>query len=217
MKQIIALILSSCFLLPPAYCLIIEDEFVNSTLDNTLKIKKHRYTLLQDDFAQSNKNKNIAKKEIIIDEILPQEPQHKFIRKQIDFENKGRELKVKIAKPYSSKMQLDEGDEIIFITLDEIKIKDKTYPINSTINARIETISKNKSWGIPSDIVIGDFKLDNHKLSGEIQKQGANRALWLYPTIYATSCFFGIGLLLIPIRGGHAKINTKETFILYYK
>ena len=69
---------------------------------------------------------------------------------------------------------------------------------------------------MPSNLVVGNFTLDDNKLSGEISKTGANRSLWLYPAIYATSWLFGIGLLFIFIRGGHAKIKPNETHTLYY-
>ena len=62
-----------------------------------------------------------------------------------------------------------------------------------------------------------NFSIDGKRLAGEISKTGANRSLWLYPTIYMTTLFFGVGLLLIPIRGGHAKIKPQQTFTVYYQ
>ena len=71
--------------------------------------------------------------------------------------------------------------------------------------------------GVPADLVIGSFTLNGVPLGGEINKTGANRSLWVYPCMYGTLWFFGIGVLFIPIRGGHAKIKTTETYTLYAK
>ena len=125
-------------------------------------------------------------------------------------------IKVRIKNYLSTKQKIDEGDFIEFETITELKVKNKSYPVGTTIKARIETISYNKIWGVPSDLTVGNFSIDNTPLKGEINKTGANRSLWLYPTIYLTGFFFGIGFLLIPIRGGHAKIRPQQVFTVYY-
>ena len=123
-------------------------------------------------------------------------------------------IKVKIKESFSSKNQFDEGDEIIFLTLDEINLKGKIYKKDTPIKAQIELISQNKSLGVPANVVIGNFTLDEFKFFGEISKKGANRALWVQPLVQTGSLFFGAGLVFIPIRGGHVKINPKEEFEL---
>lgn len=123
------------------------------------------------------------------------------------------EVKVKIKKNYSTKQKIKEGEYLDFITVKDFSYKDKLYPAGTLVKARVETISLNKIYGVPSDVIVGNFSIDDIPLRGEISKTGANRALWLYPTIEITS-WLCVGLLLIPIRGGHAKIKTKEIFTL---
>ena len=215
MKNFIVILLCLNIILAPVYAFYIEDDFVNSTLDKNLKIKNHKQNLITDDFVLNSSSIKTFKKDVVFDEILPNMPEHKFSKKPVIFDENYKEVKVKIKEPYTTKGNLDEGDYLDFVTLNDIKIKDKTYPKNSTVKARIETISLNKSWGVPSDVVVGNFALGDINLSGDIRKQGANRSLWLYPTIYGASIFFGAGLLLIPIRGGHAKIKPSDIYTLY--
>lgn len=181
MKKILALLLCLNIFLVPVWALLIEDEFVDETLDKNLKIKKSKYIPIADNLS----------------------------------ENKYQEIKIRIKNEYSTKDNLDEGDYIDFVTVEDVKLKDKIYPKDSIVKARIETISQNKAWGVPSDLIVGNFTLDNNKLTGEISKTGANRSLWLYPAVEIGCIFLGAGLLLIPIRGGHAKIKPTETYSLY--
>lgn len=124
------------------------------------------------------------------------------------------EVKVKIKKNYSTRQKIKEGEYLDFITAKDFTYNDKLYPAGTPVKARVEMVSLNKIYGVPSDVIIGNFSIDDIALRGEISKTGANRALWLYPTAQITTWICGIGLLLIPIRGGHAKIKTKETFTL---
>lgn len=214
-KSLIAFL---CFniMFNPSWAVLIEDEFVNSTLDKNLKIEKYAYTPLTDEFASKNTKKNMPKKSVSFDEILPNAPKKAFVKKKVFFDENNNQLKVRIKEDYSTKSSLDEGDFIDFITLEDVVINNKTYKKGSIVKARLETISKNKSYGVPADLVVGNFQIDDTVLSGEIKKQGANRSLWLYPTVSVATCFFGLGLLLIPIRGGHAKIKQTEVFNLNY-
>ncbi len=53
----------------------------------------------------------------------------------------------------------------------------------------------------------------NRKIS-HISKRGTDRVLWVYPSFYIFNCFFGAGLLLIPIRGGHVKLKPGKVYEL---
>jgi len=238
MKKILVLLLSLNIFLTPAFCFIeddfvnksldkdlkikkyqppeIIDDFVNQKLDKNLKIKKYSYSPIIDNFAINNPNRNqTLSKKIELNEIIPPLNKNNIIKKNYNILSEDKQtIKVKIKENYTTKNKLDEGDFIEFVTLEDIKIKNNFYPKNSIVKARLETISQNKIWGVPSDVIVGNFSIDNHKLFGNIEKTGANRALWLYPTVYLTVGFFGLGLLLIPIRGGHAKIKTKEIYTL---
>ena len=214
MKQIIALLLCLNIIIAPVCALDIADDFIESSLDKNLKIKPHKYIPIEDSFAQLNKNKNPNIRIVEYEEILPKTAGKKFIKKPVIIDENYKEVRIKIKQLYSTKSNLDEGDIIEFVTIDDIKVKNKFYPKNSTVKARIETISKNQTYGVPSDVIVSNFSLDNNILAGEISKTGANRSLWINPAIYATLWFFGAGLLLIPVRGGHAKIKPSEIYTL---
>lgn len=196
----------------------IEDFFVEKTLNKNLKIKQVKNNNIVDEFALSNKNKNIYSKPKVdfSEQVIVS---NKAIKPNVAvarFDDNSLPIQIAVKKSFSTKQKIDEGDYIEFETLSDVKIKNKTYPKGSTVMARVETLSLNKIWGVPSDLTVGNFSLDNNLLFGEINKTGANRSFWLYPTVYVTSCFFGIGLLLIPIRGGHAKIKPNQTYTVYY-
>ena len=239
LKQFLIIFISFNILVLPAYCSInddfvektlsnqsfktvqspiIKDTFVEQTIDKKLYPKVIKETMITDSFAESNKNKNQYSK-----------PNVKFEEQVIPTSNKIQTkivkdvvkedlvpIKIRIKNLLSTRQKIDEGDFLEFETLADTKINNKTYPSGSTVKARIETISYNKIWGVPSDLVVGNFSIENIPLSGEISKTGANRSLWLYPTIYLTTGFFGVGLLLVPIRGGHAKIKPKQIYTVYY-
>lgn len=199
---------------------VIEDTFANKTLDNNLKPKSVNANIISDTFAENNKNKNQYRKPMVdFSEqtvVVSQKPAQ--VNKVVIYSDADSiPVKIRIKKYLSTRQKNDEGDTLDFETVSEVKIKNKVYPAGTTVKARIETISYNKVMGVPSDLVVGNFLIDNNPLSGEINKIGANRSLWLYPTVYLTSCFFGAGLLLIPIRGGHAKIRPNQHYTVYYK
>lgn len=198
LKKILAFLICFNIGYSPAYCAI-NDDFADRTLSKELMIQKAKNPIIIDEFAES-----MAKKT----------PQTKA-GKALFSENKVP-IKIRIKKHLSTKHEVDEGDYVEFETLSEVKIKNKVYPRGTTVRARIETISQNKIWGVPSDLVVGNFTIDEKPLYGEISKTGANRSLWLYPTIYTTTFFLGIGLLLIPIRGGHAKITPAQAYTINY-
>lgn len=215
MKKFLTLLLCFYILILQSFAVIVEDEFVDETLDKNLKIKNNKYSPIADDFAQNNKNKNSHKRLVVIDEVLPETSKQVLIKKPNVIGENYNEIKVRSKEEYSTKNMIEEGEFIDFITVEDVKIKNKDYPKGTVIKARIETVSQNKIWGVPADLVVGNFMLDDNKLMGEISKTGANRSLWLYPAVGAGCCFLGAGLLLIPIRGGHAKIKPSQVYTLY--
>lgn len=122
---------------------------------------------------------------------------------------------VKIKKNLTTKEQREEGEYVEFETISDVSVNNINYPKGTAVEGRIETVSMNTSMGVPADIVISNFKMKKTPLQGELKKIGANRSLWVYPCVYTGSIFFGAGLLLTPIRGGHAKIGSDEIFTLY--
>lgn len=135
-------------------------------------------------------------------------------RIKYDYHAKEIRIPIKIKERITTKNCPEEGKIIYFETVSDITVNRKTYPAGTEVKARIETVSLNKKFGVPSDLIIGMFSIDNNPLNGEIKRFGANRSLWVYPCVCIGSAFFGAGALLAFIRGGHAKINSKEIFYI---
>ena len=196
----------------------ISDAFADATLDKNLRIKTVSYKPYEDKFAENNKNKNVLSEKIVdYKEFLPAEPKQKHEKKLVIFDNlKAQKVVVKPQKRITTRTRIDEGDFIKFVTVYPVKLNGKDYPAGTVVNARVEMISKNKSWGVPADLIIGSFYVDGIQLGGEISKVGANRSLWVKPlSITLSILFLGAGILLIPIRGGHAKITGWQKYTLY--
>lgn len=182
----------------------IKDDFANKTLDKNLKIQKQTPVVYTD---------NIPKELVQTQTYIAGNKEQKF-----DFESLD-ELIVKVSpkKYYTTRTKLKEGDLINFVLAQDVIIKDKTYKKGTNVTARVEMVSQNGAFGVPSDLVIDNFILNSDiKLTGNIEKKGANRSLWVYPCAYGLSWFFGVSLLLLPIRGGHAKLRPNHVYSLNY-
>ena len=240
MKKILAFIICLEFASMPAYSIIVDefaqktldknlkittpakvdisDSFAEQSLDKNLKVKQVNYSPITDNFAEQNRNKNpkISKK-VDYQEVIPKINNQKANTKKIVVmdNNSVVSIPIRIKRNLSSKTNLQEGDYIEFETVKDVTVNKKPYPAGTIVKARIETISLNKSMGVPSDLIIGNFSINGIPLADEISKSGANRSLWEYPCVYGLTWFFCVGLLFIPIRGGHAKIRTSETYTVY--
>lgn len=211
---LIALISAALLTLPSAG--MITDEFAENSLSKDLKIREYKPPVIKDDFAQANKNKSENRQKVVITEVLPEIKYKKVIRKFNILEDGGIPVTIKLKNKLTTKTKPQEGSEIEFVTLEEIKHQGHIYPAGTVVKARIETVSMNSSWGVPADIVIGNFTINNTPLYGEISKIGADRSHWLRPLAFAGCMFFGAGYFLFFIRGGHAKIKPDETFTVYF-
>jgi hypothetical protein len=186
----------------------INDDLVDKTLQNAkIQEPKSNSTPIEDKFAETSL-KNCAPL---------------VIRKtNYDFSlAKRTPIKISIINPISTKQSLKEGQSLVFRVVNDVKLNDKyTLKKDTLINGKLETISPNQAFGVPADIIIDDFELENNKdkiiLDGSIHKIGANRSLWVYPVGYMGCCFFGVGLLVFAIRGGHAKIKTNDILEVYW-
>jgi len=157
---------------------------------------------IRDDFAEKSLDKNLKIK-----------PPKKVI---VINESTMTPVKVRIKKEFTSQGNVyQEGDTIEFELTEDVKIKNKQYPKGTTVKSRLETVSQNGAWGVPSDVVIGNFSIDGIPLGGEINKTGANRAFWVYPCAYVFNILPGLGYAFAPIRGGHAKVKPAQTYTLY--
>ena len=242
MKKVISILLCMQALLLPAYSqiednfvntsldknlkvkaqrqLYIEDNLVNTTLDHNLRVRKTSVSYIDDSFAENNKNKNVPlKKATKLTEFMPTIDTKALSKPQrcanFDY-SKNQDIRISIKDSLTTKNCDEEGSYVEFVTTDNNTINNKFFPKGTIVKARIENVSLNKSMGVPSELIIGNFSIKDIPLKGQIEKIGANRSLWLYPTVYVGSCFFGAGLLLMPIRGGHAKINSHEIFTVQF-
>ena len=240
MKKIISFLICLNIVITPAYGVItddfvneslnniktqqkpraeIKDSFVEETLNKNTKIKQKKQFSINDDFATKNTNKNIKKtKPSIIEENLPQKVTKDTQKKIVIVDEENLiPIRIRIKDYYTTKSrnEIQEGDYIEFETIEDVFINKKLYPAGTVVHARIETISMNQAMGVPADLVVGNFNINNILLYGEINKTGANRTLWVYPAMWSTIWFFGAGLVFVFVRGGHAKIKKSEIFTLY--
>lgn len=223
MRKILSFILCFNILMMPAYC--IEDVLVEKTLDKNLQIKTIVPKKISDDFVEKTLDKNLqiktVEKTVIKDDLITLISKDKLgprKKKLVVFDNSSvQEVPVKIIESFSTKNsnEIDEGDFIFFETLKDVTLKGKLFPKGTQVKARIEMISMNDKKGVPADLIVGNFQIDEIVLDGEITKVGANRSLWIYPLSYVMSFFVGTGVFLQLIRGGHAKISPSEVFVLY--
>lgn len=168
--------------------------------------KNRHKEVIEDSFAKNNL-KNTDKK-------ISVKNKYDFTKIQIP-------VRMKIAANVSTRKKITEGDSILFKTLEDVKISEKTLPKGTTIVGRIETISESDKMGTPANLIIDNFYVqDNPNICfyGNITKTGANRSLWVYPLYQAGNIMFYVaGFVFVPIHGGHAKISTNETYTVFYE
>ena len=73
--------------------------------------------------------------------------------------------------------------------------------------------------GFPAEIIVDDFEIPGIK-STQMQstyiKKGQNRCFWVYPLKWALTPIPFVGSLTNFIKGGHARIKTKDIITIYY-
>ena len=189
----------------------INDDWVTSPMFiskfGKLSVLKNRQKdVIEDNFAKNNL-KNTDKK-------ITVKNKYDFTKIQIP-------IRMKIAANVSTRKKITEGDSILFKTLEDVKISEKTLPKGTTVVGRIETISGSDKMGTPANLIIDNFYVqDNPNICfyGNITKTGANRSLWVYPLYQAGNIMFYVaGFVFVPIHGGHAKISTNETYTVFYE
>ena len=198
------------------------DSLVEKNLDKNLSIQTSKQKPIEDVLADKLPVKQIAKANkavSITDDFLPKisnKEQKKYQVKKHNISENNVKIAVRVKQELSTKQKPEEGDFVEFETVSDVKINNKLYPKGTKVVGTVETVSMNTAMGVPADLVIGSFGIQEHSLAGEIKKIGANRSLWVYPAVYVGCMFFGAGLLLMPIRGGHAKLKTEEIYTLNY-
>lgn len=240
MKKILLSLICFSLAIYPCFALDISDSFVEASLDNSLEIKPvvnksitdtfaesntmqnvsiKPAVLIEDKFAEANTNKSVKKVPVVINESIPKVVKaDDRIRKAVfDYSIKEIAVPIRAVKLISTKNCPEEGDFVEFETTKDVVINNKTYSNGTKVLGRIETVSMNYSLGVPADLTVGNFRIGNELITTEIHRTGANRSLWVKPCSYVGLCFFGLGVLIMPIRGGHAKISPNETLTVYYR
>ncbi len=199
----------------------IVDEFAQNTLEPNLKIPKYFKVTFVDEFANMSLNPDLKiqkpQKIVYHDELLPLLKGREIEKRApkvaaIFSDGESYFVKIRPQARYSTRNNLKEGQYIDFKLAQDTKIFDTVYKKDTLVKARVETVSKNQAYGVPSDVVIGNFKINDKTYDAEISLTGANRALWVYPLGYCLIPFFGAGLFVFPIRGGHAKFVPSKTY-----
>ena len=230
MKKIISLVLCFCiFSFNASFAIetILDDEFANNTLNKNLKIEKKTYEPIIDEFVIKTLNPSLKIKysetSLIIDDfaanIKNYEPIYYDKNQTFDFEKfELLAIKIRPIKYHTTRKNILVGDEINFKLENDFQYKNQVYKKGDILTARVENINLNKAYGVPADMIIGDFKLPSKtKLEGEITLKGANRALWVHPLAYTTTMFFGLGVFVWTVRGGHAKLSPRRTYELKFE
>lgn len=214
---------------------LIQDDLVNTTLKNSsfkTEISKNvpitdnlvDKKLVEKDFKNAPNGKTEIK-DVFAEKSLIQRPKEmKITNQEYDIDPTRRiPVKLKVEQEFTTKSNLEEGQIIEFKTADGVKVGNKVFiPKDTKITGRVETVSMNEMFGVPADLIIEKFVVksannEEFPLEGaSLKRTGANRSIWVYPLFYCGCMFFGAGVAFIPIRGGHAKLKTKDTYQVYY-
>ena len=195
-----------------SYCAVINDDFVDATLDKSLQIKPYKQNFVTDSFAESNTRKSLPNIIEQPQEVLPSVENGNYKANMFVYKENRTPVKIKITKNYSTKDKIEEGTYLEFETVSDVN----NYKAGTKVSGRIETISPSGIWGTPADVIISNFKLEDKLLQGIIEKSGSNRTLWVRPLSIVGGIVFGSGIFFMFIKGGHAKIKTDEIFTVYF-
>lgn len=129
-------------------------------------------------------------------------------------------IRLSIVNEISTKDALTEGQNIELRVIKDVYYEGKTLVRKGElVNAKIETIITSGMNGFPAEIIVDDFEIPNipdSKLMSTYYKKGQNRCLWVYPLKWSLTLIPFVGSLTNLIKGGHAKIKTKDVITIYY-
>lgn len=184
---------------------IVRDDFVLATLDKNLKIKKQPQIYIKDEFVENTIAKD-PKIKAKIENNKNRKVRYDCMRTSV--------MEISPKEYYTTKSNLQEGEYIDFVLANDFKYKNKTYPKGAPIKARVENINQNGIYGLPSELVLGNFVLANNlKLDAELSARGANRSIWIYPVARTFSVLlYNSGIIFMPIRGGHVRLKPEKTY-----
>ena len=130
-------------------------------------------------------------------------------------------IKLSITEPISTKNEnLTEGQTLQFRVIENAYINKKVFlPRGTVVNAKIETIITSGMNGFPAEIIVSNFEVPETKPSQLVDtyiKKGQNRCFIVYPIKWALTILPPTGSLTNFIKGGHAKIKTKDVVVIHY-
>lgn len=212
---------------------LIVDEFAEETLDPA-PIEHYDYSKsrIEDEFAKHyarSANRVIPlgiRKDSVIDEVALKIDKKKIkpakVKTKYNFTVAPTPVQLKVTQNLTTKNDgVKEGDLILFKTTKPAKLGKYNLPKDSEVIGRVETVSPNDLLGTPADLVVDNFVVKNNEkinFYGRIKKRGANRSWWIYPIYQAGNiAFWAAGYPLILVRGGHAKLSTKDIYTVYYE
>ena len=218
--------------LPLSAAPLIVDEFAEETLNPTpIEQFDNSKVKIEDEFAKKYTPKNSiiplsVKKDRVIDEIALKLDKKKIkpakVKTKYNYSIAPIPVQLKITQNLTTKNDgVKEGDLILFKTIKSTNLGKYFLPKDSEVIGRVETVSQNDLMGTPADLVVDNFVVKNNEninFYGRIKKHGANRSWWIYPIYQAGNiAFWAAGYPLVLIRGGHAKLSTKEIYTVYYE
>lgn len=201
---------------------LITDDFIQKN-SQEFKITQPKIDdfLITDDFILKNSRKIFIFKpyyhDYFAEHSLKKYKHTVYKRKIYNFQNIHHTyIKVRPEREISTKHAINAGDKVYFYVEENVQKDGKTIiKKGEKLTARVATISESGLYGIPADIIIGDFQLGDIQLSGEITKEGFTHTYWIIPVSNVASFFIPFsGQLFRFIHGGHAKIKTKDVFEL---
>lgn len=129
-------------------------------------------------------------------------------------------VRLSVISDINSEQDIHEGQDVVFVVKNDVYHKGhRIIKKGDFVYAKVNTIIKSGMNGIPASIVFGDFKfngLESAKFTGTYEKFGQDRSLWVYPLKWALTPLPPTGTLTNFIKGGHAKLKSREIFEIYY-
>ena len=129
-------------------------------------------------------------------------------------------IRLSVISDINSEKDIQEGQDVVFIVKNDVYFKGKKIiKKGDKVYATVETILKSGMNGIPASIIFNDFKFDgleSGKFTDTYEKFGQDRSLWVYPLKWVLTPLPPTGSLANFIKGGHAKLKTREIIEIYY-
>lgn len=128
-------------------------------------------------------------------------------------------IKLLPTETISTKNHFTEGQTVQFRIFDDVYVRGKKFlNKDEIINAKIETIILPRYSGLPAELTIDNFEIKNTKKSQFISKYTKQGHYKWWFRVYKLVIPPPISMIPIGriIKGGHAKITTKDVIIIKY-